>query len=223
MKKFVPILLALCMFLSACSGAAQPDTANPALSDPSQSDNTQPAGDPQETLNSDQDEDASQSIETDENFLTVDITIPASMFVNEDMSTFDPDAYAKENKFSKAVVNDDGSVTATMTKARHKELLSETRNELIASFEELVGGEDTPYITKITVDDDMKEITVEVDAAAYKDAFDMTPLMLVMSSAMYQSFTAEGVTNTVVTTVDNAAGDILNTYSTADLQSAAKE
>ena len=220
MKKFAPILLALCMLLSACSGATHPGTSNPAPSNPAPGDNAQPDTEPQETPDTDPGTDKTQSIETDENLLTVDITIPASMFVNEDMSAFDPDAYAAENKFSKAVVNEDGSVTATMTKGRHKELLAETRDGFITGFEELVGGEDTPYITKITVDDDMKEITVEVDATAYKDAFDMTPLMLVMSSAMYQAFTTEGVTDTVVNTIDNATGEVLNTYSTKDLKSA---
>jgi hypothetical protein len=36
------------------------------------------------------------------------------------MSDFDSDQYAAEQGFTKAVLNEDGSVTVTMTKAKHK-------------------------------------------------------------------------------------------------------
>ncbi|MBQ7329730.1 MAG: hypothetical protein IJX01_07495 [Oscillospiraceae bacterium] len=150
-------------------------------------------------------ESTTDGIETDEKLFSVDITLPASLFEGEDMTKFDADAYANEQGFKSAKVNADGSVTVTMTKAKHKELLDEMANSLDKDFAEFVNGEDTPYIKEISHNDHFTAVTMKVDNAAYESAFDFTPLSIAFSVAMYQAFT-EAEYYVEVSIVDAATG-----------------
>lgn len=191
MKKLIALILAMCMMaiaLSACGGNEQPSTVHPTTKQPSA--------------------DNSGSIDTDEKLLTVDITLPASFFEGEE--DFDADAYAAEQGFTKAVVNADGSVTITMTKAKHKELIDEMTAELDASFAELVGGENTSYIKDITHSEDFSSVEIKVDRAAYESAFDLTPMTIGFSTMMFQAF-LEMEHHCEISIVDASNGDIINT------------
>ncbi len=200
MKKFIALILALCMLLTlvACTPAENADATNGSTESGTEA--------------------TSGGIDTDENLLTVDITLPASMFAEEDMTSFDAESYATEQGFIKAVLNDDGSVTVTMTKGKHNELLSEMAASVEESFGELVGAEGTPYIKGITHNDDFSAVTVKVDRAGYENAiFEMTPLIVGMSAMIYQAFLdMEPVC--VITIADAETGDTLNsvTYPPAE-------
>jgi hypothetical protein len=160
-------------------------------------------------------ESTAAKIQTDEKLLSVDITLPASMFEGQDMSTFDADAYANEQGFSSAKVNEDGSITVTMSRAKHKELLDEMSTSLDANFAEFVNGKDTSYIKDITHNDDFTAVTMKVDKAAYKNAFDFTPLAIGISVAMYQAFT-ETEYHVEISIVDVATGETINSITYPD-------
>lgn len=160
-------------------------------------------------------ESTTAGIETDEKLFSVEITLPASIFESEDMSAFDADAYADEQGFTSAKVNKDGSVTVTMTKAKHKELLDEMSASLDKDFQEFVNGEDTPYIKEITHNDDFTTVTMKVDKAAYKNAFDFTPFAIALSVSFYQAFT-ETEYHVVVSIVDATTGESIDSITYPD-------
>ena len=160
-------------------------------------------------------ETTSAKIETDEKLLSVDITLPASMFEGQDMTTFDADAYANEQGFSAAKVNEDGSITVTMSKTKHKELLNEMATSLETGFAEFVDGETTPYIKEISHNDDFTAVTMQVDKAAYENAFDLTPFAIGLSVAMYQAFT-ETEYHVDISIIDVATGETINTITYPD-------
>lgn len=196
-KKLTSIILAILLILSF-AGCSQPD-----------------AGSAADSNNGSTNDSGSSKVETDEKLLTVDITLPASLFEGEDMSNFDADAYAKEQGFSSAKLNEDGSVTITLTKAKHKELLDEMAKTLDANFAEFVNGKDTPYIKEITHNDNFTAVTMKVDKAAYENAFDFTPLAIAFSVAMYQAF-IETDYHVEVSIVDAATGATINTITYPD-------
>lgn len=196
-KKVTSIILAILLILSftGCSqSAADPTTDNNDVSTT---------------------EATSAQIETDEKLLTVEITLPASLFEGEDMASFDTDAYVKEQGLISATVNTDNSVTVTMTKSRHKELLDEMTTSLDTTFAEFVNGEDTAYIKEITHNDDFTAVTMKVDKAAYENAFDFTPLAIGLSVAMYQAFT-ETEYHVEISIVDVATGEAINSITYPD-------
>lgn len=152
-----------------------------------------------------------QTIDTDEGLLTVTITLPESMFEGEDTSNFDADAYVAENGFIHAEVNEDGSVSVTMTKKKHSELMAELTANLEATFAEMVESEDTPYIKEITHNDDFSEVTMKVIRADYENTvFEMTPFVIGLSAMMYQAF-LDVESHCEVLVVDYDTGDIINT------------
>lgn len=205
-KKITSIILAMVLVLSFAGCAQDNTTTTGAATDGSTAAAT-------ETTAAATTE--AQGIDTDENLFTVDITLPASLFENQDMATFDTEAYTKEQGFIATKVNEDGSVTVTLTKGRHKELLEEMAASLETAFAEFVGGESTQYIKEITHNDDFTEVTMKVDRAAYENAFDFTPFAIALSVAMYQAFT-ETEFHVDINVVDVTTGDNIKTISYPD-------
>lgn len=143
---------------------------------------------------------------------TEEVTFPAEFFTEQDMNTFDADAYAEEQGFLSAKVNDDGSITVTMTNKRYNEVLDETAASIEDSLSEYVGGETTGYIKGFTHNDDFTEVTMKVDKAAYEDAFDFTPLAVSIMVALYHTI-AEIDFHFNFTVMDNDTGEIISTTS----------
>ena len=107
MKKLLALILATLMLLSfAACGNAENETEITA-------------------------EDGSNPISAEENMLSVTVTLAATLF--EDETKEEIIASAKENGISKCVVNEDGSVTYTMSKSKHKEMLEDLEKS-IADF-----------------------------------------------------------------------------------------
>lgn len=208
-KKITSVILSLTLILSF-AGCSQNNIE--ATNDPSGSTN-QTTSAPETKVT--EATEVNYNVETDEKFLTVDITFPSSFFQGEDMDTFDADAYANENGFNAAVLNEDGSLTVTMTKSKHRELLEEMSISLDENFAELIEGEDTPYIKDITHNEDFTVVTMKVDRATYENAFDMTPLAIGMSTAMYQML-IEIENYVAINIVDVATGETINTITYPD-------
>ena len=208
-KKITSIILALTLILSF-AGCAQSNT-EPTV-DPSSS-SSQPTSIPETKATEDPAVD--YNVDTDEKFLTVEITLPSSFFQGEDMATFDTDAYVKENGFIAAKVNEDQSLTVTMTKGKHQDLLNEMSASIETSLAEYVESEDTPYIKEITHNDDFTVVTMKVDRAAYESAFDMMPFVIAMSAGMYQMF-LEMESHVEINIVDVATGETFKTTTYPD-------
>lgn len=170
MKRVLSLALSLAMILSmaACGGDASSSSGAASSSAAS-----------------------SGGVVVDENLLTVDITLPASFFEDEDMSNFDANAYAAEQGFNKAILNGDGSVSINMSKAKHKKLMDEMSKSAEETFDSMVGAEDSPYIQKITHSKSFDTIQVIVDKDGYENgglfsAF--IPLTVYVPASFYQMF-----------------------------------
>lgn len=134
---------------------------------------------------------SSGGVEVDENLLSVEITMPASFFEGTDMSTFNPESYAAEQGFKKAVVNEDGSIKVTMSKAKHKEIMEQTAKTVTDAFDGMVKAEDTPYITAIGYSKDFASVKISVDKAGYDAAgfaAAFVPFGVYLQTAIYQMF-----------------------------------
>ena len=106
MKKLTSMILAVCMTATLFAGCS-----------------VSPANQTTETVPSSEQTTVPSTTEG-KNF-TVEITIPASAFEGQDMTDFDPRMYANDHGYLSAVLNEDGSVTVTMSHTRHLESLKE--------------------------------------------------------------------------------------------------
>lgn len=197
MKKLLALLMVVVMLFSlvACGGTADTE---------SKGDSTQ-TGDNSEN---------GGSIQVDEGLFTVDVTMPATFF--DGMTEDEIKAAANENGYNSCTVNEDGSVTYTMTKAKHQELLDEFKASMDETIAGLLEGEDeVASFVSINYTDDFSQVDIYVDATAYTMWDSLYALTFYMTGAYYQSFAgvpADEI-DVIVNFIDNDTEEVLNTAS----------
>lgn len=200
MKKAISLLLSFVLILSlaACGGYE------------AQSGETQSG----ETNSTEKEPESSAGVQVDEGLLNVDVTLAASFF--EDQTAEEIKAEAKENGYSDCKINDDGSVTYTMSKKKHAEMLDEMK----ASFDELIAGclegeDEVASFVDIQYNDDFSKIDIYVDAEQYTMWDSLYALIFYITGAYCQAFA--GVENdnidVVVNFIDDATKEVLDTAS----------
>lgn len=128
----------------------------------------------------------SEAVNVDKGLLSVTITLPATMF--EDQNVDEVVANAQKDGIT-ATKNADGSVTYKMSKSKHKEMMKEMKTTVIQTINDAKSGKDFQSIKDITYKDDFSEFTLVVDKAAYENSFDgFAALGLGMSGMMYELF-----------------------------------
>ena len=111
-----------------------------------------------------------KTVEVDKGLFNVEITLPASMFEGEDSEKVIADA--KADGVSEVTKNSDGSYTYKMSKAKHKELMTEVEKGIVESVEEMKTSGDFTSIKDITYNNSFKEFTIIVDKEAYENSMD---------------------------------------------------
>ena len=154
-----------------------------------------------------------QSVEVDKGLLNVEITLPASFFEEEE----DHDqmiADAKADGVKDVIVNDDGSLTYKMSKAKHKEMLAEMKMGLLETVDEIKDGEDFESIKDVKHNKSFSEFTLVVEQEMFEDSFDAFATMGIgMSAMLYQLFTGVSVDEYKVTIDIQAeeSGEVIDT------------
>ncbi len=115
----------------------------------------------------------------------VDVVLPTAFFAGTDMSEFDPEEYAEAQGYEAAVVNEDGSVTVTMSAEKYDSMLKKLERNILDLIDDYLRSADTDYIQSITYNEDYSLFTMTVDRAAYQAAFDTTPVSLLLNAALY--------------------------------------
>ena len=152
MRKVLSLTLALAMVLSlsSCGGQNGGTSAPSASSTPSAS--SAPAA---STADGSAGADASSSggsgmVEVDSGLFNVTITVPAT-FMGEDATQESLDATAKEKGYKSITLNEDGSATYVMSKAKHKEMMDELRQQIDDSLEEMISSGTYPDVVSASV------------------------------------------------------------------------
>ncbi len=136
-------------------------------------------------------EEENESIEVNKKLLSVEVTIP-SFFFEED-GELDVDkviADAKADGIDKVTYNeDDGSFTFKMSKSKHKEVMEETKTELVASIDEMIDSGNFSSIQDIKYNKSFSKFTMFVERDAFENSIDgFATLTLGLSGMMYQLF-----------------------------------
>lgn len=180
MKKLFVILLSSLLIVAGCSNNKENQSTQ--QNNSSESEQTEVSNDEQSSENN--------SIEVDENLLTVDITLPAS-FVSSFYETPEALVAAAEedntgNTSYKA--NEDGSVTMTMSKAEYKASMELYAQGIEESFQEIIADESNT-ISNIAHDDAFNEVTLTVSQISFNEQ--MNAYGALIQVVMYHYFLGE--------------------------------
>lgn len=135
-------------------------------------------------------EEEHESVKLDKNLLSVEVTLPASLFEGEEeVDVEQVIADAKADGIDNVTYNEDGSFTLKMSKAKHKELMEELENELTASVDEMINSENLPSIQDIKYNKSFSEFKIVVNRNLFENNLDALAVFgLNLSGMMYQLF-----------------------------------
>ena len=149
----------------------------------------------------------------------VKVTLPASLFeyVDEEISQEDLDKAAFENGFISATLNEDGSVTYVMSKDKYNAYVAELAMSIDKGLEELCNTENSTIVDiKHNADFTDYTITLDADEVGFTESF--VSWAIVLYSAFYYGFTGKDMTSGVHFTYVNKSGDVLEEYSTDEME-----
>ena len=149
----------------------------------------------------------------------VKVTLPASLFeyVDEEISQEDLDKAAFENGFISATLNEDGSVTYVMSKDKYNAYVAELAMSIDKGLEELCNTENSTIVDiKHNADFTDYTITLDADEVGFTESF--VSLAIVLYSAFYYGFTGKDMKSGVHFTYVNKSGDVLEEYSTDEME-----
>ena len=178
------------------------------------------AGDSNSAVAADATTKNADSISVDENLITVEVTMPAAFF--EDETPEEIQANAKEQGVISCTINDDGSVTYKMTKAKRREMLNGFKKSIDDTIQDYTsGGENAPSSYKsISYNSKVTQFDVRVDRAAYENSFfdSLYVMSFYMLGGYYQIFDGvpEDQVNVIVNYIDDSTGEIIETGSYQD-------
>lgn len=162
-------------------------------------------------------ENQSETIQVDEGLFDVTITLPNSFFESFDTTAEKyVNSMNSENgdKFKKIEINDDNSVSITMTKAKHNELMSELEKSLDETLQEMI-NDDTYSIVAVEHDKKFENFKVELSTNEVGFAESFLTLAFSMYGGLYQLFDGNQDPHVVVKYI-GSDGTELQTWDSKD-------
>lgn len=199
-KKVVIMMLIASMTFTACGNSTNATSTESNLI----TSETTPAAEPE-----------TATMEVEENLFDVTITLPASYFENATQE--DLDKTVEENGYYSATINEDGSVTYVMSNKKHQEALEEYKASIIESFAEMIGSENYPDITDITVNDDCTVFTVTTKSTSLSMNESFSVLGFYVMGAFYNQFAGNPDAVIYVTFINEDSGEIINEANSSSL------
>lgn len=159
----------------------------------------------------------SKGIEVDKNLLTVDITVPASFY--EGQTDEEILAAVADKGYSKTVINEDGSVTFSMTKAQHTANLKEMLGVIDESIDEMLNNGEVKSFKSITYNNNLTEFEVLVDPELYTNWDNLYAWGLQMLGGFYQSFSGVNSDDigVVVKFIDENTKEVVETLDSKEM------
>ena len=208
--------------LTACSGngGTSATTSNTASNAEQQTATASTTKDDGEDQNAGQASTTEGGIDVDKGLLNVEITIPAEAaeyYGFNFESQEEADAYAKEQGFKSATLGDDGSVTIVMSRSQHKKTMEGLSKTIDEALQEMIGSEDYPNITAGEHNDNYTSFTVTTksEELGFNESFSV--LSFYIYGGMYNSFNGTPADNIHVDFINEASGEVIDTFDSENM------
>lgn len=214
MRKVLSLTLALAMVLSLSSCGGQ--NGGTASSTPAASTADGSAGADASSS------DGSGMVEVDSGLFNVTITVPAT-FVEEGATQESLDATAKEEGYKSITLNEDGSATYVMTKAKHKEMMDELRQQIDDSLEEMISSGTYPDVVSASVNKDITKFTIKVNTEELSMETSLLSLGCILIGGMYHAFNGVEPDDIIIQYVNADTGEVIEESSLNALEESNSE
>lgn len=215
MKRLVALTAAAVLALSLAACSTAPSTADTPAETPAPT--AAPTTEPDISLQEAADAiSTAEQIEVEDNLFDVTLTLPADYA--SDITAEEIAQQVADGKVHTGVLNDDGSVTYTMSKAQHAALLESIAAELRSTLDDMIGSTDYPNLTRIETNDDFTDFTVytttQPGAVGLSD--EMSVLIYYTCGKMYGIVSGQEPDNIHVDILNAESGELVSAHDSKD-------
>ena len=197
MKRIVSILLSAALLFSLVACGTQPAASQ--TGEPGAADSATPEA---------------PILDVEKELFDVKITVPGDLFGETTQEALDADADSA--RFHSAVLNEDGSVTFTMSKRQHKAFLEEIEASILDAMDAMPGSEEYPNITRVEANADFTVFTVTTTSEELSLQESFSVLGFYMYGGLYHICAGEAVDNIHVDFVNADTGEILESADSSE-------
>lgn len=215
MKRLVALTAAAALALSLAACNTAPSTADTPAETPAPT--AAPTTEPDISLQEAADAiSTAEQIEVEDNIFDVTLTLPADYA--SDITAEEIAQQVADGKVHTGTLNDDGSVTYTMSKAQHTALLESIAAELRSTLDDMIGSTDYPNLTAIEANDDFTDFTVytttQPGAVGLSD--EMSVLIYYTCGKMYGIVSGQEPDNIHVDILNAESGELVSAHDSRD-------
>lgn len=215
MKRLVALTAAAVLALSLAACSTAPSTADTPAETPAPT--AAPTTEPDISLQEAADAiSTAEQIAVEDNLFDVTLTLPADYA--SDITAEEIAQQVADGKVHTGVLNDDGSVTYTMSKAQHAALLESIAAELRNTLDDMIGSTDYPNLTAIEANDDFTDFTVytttQPGAVGLSD--EMSVLIYYTCGKMYGIVSGQEPDNIHVDILNAESGELVSAHDSRD-------
>lgn len=215
MKRMAALTAAAALALSLAACGSAPSTADTPAETPAPT--AAPTTDPDISLQEAADAiSTAEQIEVEDNLFDVTLTLPADYA--SDITEEEIAQQVADGKVHTGTLNDDGSVTYTMSKAQHAALLESIAAELRSTLDDMIGSTDYPNLTAIETNDDFTDFTVytttQPGAVGLSD--EMSVLIYYTCGKMYGIVSGQEPDNIHVDILNSESGELVSAHDSRD-------
>ncbi len=148
----------------------------------------------------------------------VEVTIP-TLLAKSDATDIDKFNSMVQKDGIEVTQNNNGSLTYTMTKETHAEIMTELGTQVDGIMADMTSGNEFPSIQDISSNETYSEFVMSVDRERFESSFDQLGLLgLAMSGLIYQLFDGASLEEyqVVVNLEDANTGDVFNAITYPD-------
>lgn len=215
MKRLVALTAAAALALSLAACSTAPSTADTPAETPAPT--AAPTTEPDIPLQEAADAiSTAEQIEVEDNLFDVTLTLPADYA--SDITEEEIAQQVADGKVHTGTLNDDGSVTYTMSKAQHTALLESIAAELRSTLDDMIGSTDYPNLTAIETNDDFTDFTVytttQPGVVGLSD--EMSVLIYYTCGKMYGIVSGQEPDNIHVDILNAESGELVSAHDSRD-------
>lgn len=215
MKRLVALTAAAVLALSLAACSTAPSTADTPAETPAPT--AAPTTEPDSSLQEAADViSTAEQIEVEDGLFDVTLTLPADYA--SDITAEEIAQQVADGKVHTGVLNDDGSVTYTMSKAQHAALLESVAAQLRSTLDDMIGSADYPNLTAIETNDDFTDFTVytttQPGAVGLSD--EMSVLIYYTCGKMYGIVSGQEPDNIHVDILNAESGELVSAHDSKD-------